>query len=78
MSGGPDFSVENFNTDDVEVLIGGQARPGARGGLRAQKQSQGLATATFIGRPASRLAPASYTDAGAQRYGCDLGILWSG
>ena len=24
MSGGPDFSLENFNTDDVEVLIGGQ------------------------------------------------------
>jgi hypothetical protein len=31
MSGGPDFSLENFNTDDVEVLIGGQARPGDRG-----------------------------------------------
>jgi len=31
-----DFSLENFNTDDVEALIGGQARPGARDGLPRQ------------------------------------------
>jgi hypothetical protein len=38
VSGGLDFSLENLNTDDVEVLIGGQTRPGARGGAYAGKK----------------------------------------
>jgi hypothetical protein len=42
MSGGPDFSRENFNTDDVEVLIGGQAVQVLVEAYAGTKQSQDM------------------------------------